>query len=479
MRRGFTLIELVVSMALTALIGLMAYALFGISADNLVEVDSLEVTASKGRFTIEKLRNVFQIAGSFSSPDSILDPFVQPRTPTPSYHVAGFHSYPGWQDSTSLAQDVSFDGIIITGAFDYPTSFDVGGFVIGAATAMNIPGNFLGMEKLNRVNPFSDVVRHPSGNYLPDLEKQDWDVIDSYRFLERDFSTRLIRVTDNLGYVQFVKSNFVNSTFSSSDIEDLNNGTSSRTLNGLNIPLSPNAPFQVKYKDPGAGLNPDGLDLREIGLNPAASGEGDRTYEASFIDSYWLHIINPFDPRDPTNRLLVMERLCADAVATDNPGLAPASPGNATPIAAGCGTNSRKMIADHVVDFQVWFDCVPSGGGELAMNTNWTRQWITPDNTTGGGSCMNPGPGYAPGRARVAHARITLRTSEERATLFSGDPSSDVSFSSGDTPCTLSSNCPNASLRSFDPFPNLRGETPVITFQTDLALRNFIIKDLQ
>ncbi len=475
-RRGFTIVELVVAMALTSLLGLMTYALFGFSADNLVEVDSLETTSAKGRFAIEKMRTLFQVAGSFSSPDSFNDPFVQPSALPPALRVAGFQSYVGWQgiagspalngDATAGRPETSFDGVILTGAFDFPTSFETGGFTAGS-TSMTIPGNFLGMEKLNRVDPFSDVLpRDVNDAYFPDLSKEDWGDIASYKFLEADLPSRLVRVTDGLGYVQFFQPDLTGTfTFVAGDVVNMNVG-SVAPLWGIQIPLVQAGPFQPVFKGENTNVVGD-LDMAEIGLDIAGSGEGDRTYEASFIDSYWLHVVSAEDPLDPTNNLLILERLCAGSVALDNPTTGPVNPATL----ANCGPASRKLVADRVVDFQVWFDCADAAG-DVAGNPNWSQDWITPDGSDPGGMCMNQGANYAPGQARVAHARLTLRTDEERPAL------TNQQFIDGETLCTSSAVCPGVSLRSFDINEELEGAAPVITFQTDIALRNFIIKDL-
>lgn len=470
-RRGFTLVELIIAMALTSLLGLMTYALFGISANNLVEIDSLETTASKGRFAIEKIRSMFQVAGSFSSPDSVNDPFVQPANG--GIRVAGFQSYAGWQNAPFLPYtDISFDGIVLTGAFDFPTSFEAGG-IIGNGEPMVIPGNFLGMEKLNRVDPFSDIQpRDASNTYFPNLETQDWAVFTSYSFLEKDLASRLIRITDGLGYVQFLQPDVPEDlTFDAGDVVNMNDtgGSSPRVLNGLSIPLVQTPPFRPVFKGDNNGFIGD-LNLREIGLDRTGLGEGDRTYDASLIDTYWLHVI-PGSDQDPTNNLLVLERLCAASFASDT--------GLRNPIKSmDCGSRSRKLIADRVVDFQVWFDCaaavVRPGGtvNEIASNTNWTQDWLTPIGTETGNTCMAPGANYNPGQARVAHARLTLRTDEERPSF------SNVPFVNGDTLCMNSVSCPGSTLRSFDINRGLVGAAPVITFQTDIAIRNSIIKDL-
>ncbi len=462
-RRGFTLIELIIAMMLTSLLGIMTYALFGMSADNLSEVDSLENTASKGRFAIEKMRTLFQVAGSYSSPDSISDPFIQPRPASPAMHVAGFHSYPNWQDQAFPGgySDISFDGIILTGAFDFPTSFDAGG-MISPNAPMFLPGSFSGMEKLNRVDPFSDIQPRDGDTYFPDLTLTAWDLPESYSFLEPNLASRLIRVTDGLGYSQFLRPDVAaNHTFDT--VIDITS-----TLKGVELPLDQDVPFRPVFKGDNTA-SVDGVEMREIGLDQVGVGEGDRTYEASFIDTYWLHVIPANDPQDPTNHLLVLDRVCAGSVATSNPDGQPSVP--SLPEDDGCGDNSRKLIADKVVDFQVWFDCADAAG-DVASNPNWTQNWLTPNGTAAGGNCLDAGS-YNPGQARVAHVRLTLRTDEERKAF------SNVPFANGNDLCTSSSACPAAPLRSFDINQNLEGAAPVMTFQLDVALRNFIIKDLQ
>lgn len=463
--KGFSLVELIVAMALTSMLALMAYGLFGVSSQNLVEVDSLEATSARGRFAIERIRYLLQGAGSLGTPDNKTDPFFKLNQ---NIRVAGVMSYDRWQNVPLIGgtnTHLSRDGIVLIGAYDFPMNFQAGGFEAGSTGQMVIGGDYLGMEKLYRANPFADVQSNPANpdQYMPVLDKRDWSVGTNYDFLGKGVvNSRLIRITDPLGYNQFLRPNY--------PTVPVNFGTMLTPVNqGLRVPLDVSNEFKPLYKRDRPTTDDKTL-IGEIGLDLASVGEGDKTYEAAFLDAYWLHVI-PATHGDNANMMLVLDRVCAGDIVK----IAAADAGNLTEgqldtARSSCGlTPQRTMITDRVVDFQIWFDCVDPAG---TFAGTWSKDWVAPDNS---GSCMDMDSfgTYSPGAVRVAHSRLTLRTDEERKN-FRHDP---FVTPAGDT-CTPFT-CPTATLRSFDINPDLEGAAPVVTFQTDIALKNFIIKDLK
>lgn len=435
LRRGFTLVELLISMLLASIVSIVLYSLFDTTSESLGEVTNLSDAQERVRFGMERLRADIKTAGSLSTPDSQADVWQRPKRA--GTRIIGVSAYDGWQDDrTAFPTDVatanpnvSLDGFILMAAMDYPTSFEVRDLRSDADTDAQIGAHIRGLYKLYQVDPFKFSADAPPG------------FTDS-AFLENQWGTRLLRLMDRQGYIQFV---------SLGDTITYTGGAAPYAAISLDAAMKP------VFKAPG----------EEYGLeqNP----EGDFAYDAAVVDAYWYHV--EADPSDPTNMRLVRERLCAPEVAAGlnaaggfDPSTAPASncPG---------GTDEITVLVDHVADFQIWFDCTNNAAtnGAVVGNGAWTDEWLTPDNST---NCMNTGV-YAPQLARVAHVRLSIYAPNERKDLRNFQ----FENRAGETGATALTNTPNVKLRTFDPVPTLTGASPVVTMQSSIELTNYAYRN--
>jgi prepilin-type N-terminal cleavage/methylation domain-containing protein len=150
--RGFTLVELMIAMALSGIVAVILYSLFNTTSESLGAVSNLSDAQERIRFSMERLRTDIKGAGSLATPDSTLDVWQQPQML--GGRVLGISGYSGWQDQTppgALAianPNTSFDGFIVMGAYDYPTSFEVRGMTAPSDTNGNIGSHVRGLYKL-------------------------------------------------------------------------------------------------------------------------------------------------------------------------------------------------------------------------------------------------------------------------------------------------------------------------------------------
>jgi len=451
--KGFTLVELLVAMAITAIVSIAIFGLFNTTSEALYEADSLAQSVDSARFALEKVRDDLKQAGAFSTPDTAWDPQVRP---TPgrdftrggqsfsrnNYRVAGIVTYGGWQnyaddvmpdnpvDILNANQDGSltpqFDGIVVMGAYDYPFLFEVGNLDQQSVDIFDHPR---GLDKLARRNLFN-------------LERPSTAFTGSNSPLEAATTTnRLVRLRDPNGFYQFA------------DVAGLNGPNPDVTINFSN-PLF--------FKPPGA------QDI-EFGFPPRTRGSSGERYYASLIDAFWYRVIQ--DPSNPNNFQLVRQRLDAGDVRTD---LAGGNWGNFDP--AGTTVGSPAVIAERVVDFQIWFDCTESNDGAI-QELDWPTGWNPPDGTDRSDSdphhgCMNPnsseGGNDAPPtvKARIGHVRLSIRTESEREDLRH-EP-----FPSAGKTGT------NRQLETFDIDPNQPGATRVYTVQSDFELTNYAVRNV-
>lgn len=448
-RSGFTLVELMVAIVVVGIVSIVIYRLFDVTNQNFREVDQLADVNDRIRFATERVRSYVQAAGAQSTPDSLLDPWVAPPLPGTA-RVAGLIPYAGWQDPPDNLQmdpdvaaanpNVSFDGIVIVGAVDYPMSFEFAGMEpAGGSRVGRIYGHYKGVMKLTGADPFlaglQDIplLTAPLAN---SLKGQTW-------------AARLLRVSDRQGYQQFMQP------------LDLAGPQGLGLGQYFTVPLpADGTPFGPKMKAPGQGF---------FGIDDLV--EGDVAYDAGLIDAFWIHAVR--DASNPRITNLVRDRLCAREVAVNgfSAGFDPS-----TVLASTCGggaTNERVVIASYVADFQIWFDCADAAGG--VANAEWSYTW-TPNNHDGSGDCMDSA-GPQPGRARAAHIRLALHTRNERT------DQRHIQFEDGlgavcdpDIPggACDPARMESATLRTFDFYPDSRGTTRVVVMQTDIELPNFV-----
>lgn len=446
-RSGFTLVELMVAIVVVGIVSIVVYRLFDVTNQNFREVDQLADVNDRIRFATERVRSYVQAAGAQSTPDSALDPWVAPPLPGTA-RVAGLVPYTGWQnnrDATTIDPDVaaanpnvSFDGIVIMGAVDYPLSFEFAGMApAGGARIGRIYAHYKGVMKLTGADPFL-----PGLQAVPAL---DGALATSIR--GNSWASRLLRISDRQGYQQFVQPLTLGNPQGVGlgqyfEVQLPNDGTT----------------FGPKLKAPGQGF---------FGIDDLA--EGDVAYDAGLIDAFWIHAVP--DESNPRITNLVRDRLCAPNVALNG---FTAGWNPATALASTCGggaVNERVVLASYVADFQIWFDCADANGG--VAGADWSFTWDPNDHSTG--DCMDATVPQ-PGRARAAHIRIALHTRNERRDQLHiqfedalgavCDPNNPAACDAG--------RIESATLRTFDFYPDSPGATRVVVMQTDIELPNFV-----
>ena len=487
-RGGFTLVELMVAVALMGLVMSVVYALFATTSDSLYEADSLADTLDRTRFAIEQVSADVQSAGSFGTPDSETDPWVQPKRSN-KYRLVAVAPYANWQNQTPYSDpvvaahdedddgtpDISFDGFILLGAIDFPQNFEVAqltfdnnmvdtnndgtedsqGDSFGRVSGGVIPATERGLFKLLVNDPFYTETGQPT-----------WlSLTNDSQLLTQNLHNRLIRVMDRHGYVQ-VSGIKPGAEFST--------GAAASAVGGGGVAFELTIPWLVQNNSSDAASED-----AQYGLERKTVDDEDIGYDAALLDAYWYHVER--DPEDPTNYRLVRERLNAqgviEAMASDIDGITLNQlTGNlaAQKVADdGTVTNQRQkvVITDRVVDFQFWVDCADDDGN--VIGATWQMEWSNP----GGGGCMSQstdGEGNTtppePGRARMAHIRLSVRTAHERrdqqhspATMFIGpDGSSDA----------------NRPLQTFDVVPDAVGAARVVTVQSDVELTNAAMRNV-
>jgi prepilin-type N-terminal cleavage/methylation domain-containing protein len=436
-RRGFTLVELMVSLALLGLVMTIVFSLFSTTSDGLKEADSLVDTLDRARFAMSRISSEVKSAGSFSTPDSQNDKWVI-QNGANDLCVFGVAGYQGWQNSTTQltdagledahdgdgdasTADVSYDGLIVMGALDFSQTFEVSNFVFGSVTTALIPDHAGGVGTLLANNLFYTEATAPSAAQAAQKTA-----------LVAGLQNRLIRVADRDGNLQFREISLA-----------------AEATNGITLTLKP--ALQVREGGRLKGLQRQTLGAQDIG------------YEASLVDAYWYHVVP--DPRDPTNFRLVRDRLDAAAIAAEL-----CTPASATPADNTVGP--RVVITDRVVDFQVWFDC--AGGNGSVQNATWVTQWASPDGNgnngdAAGDGCMNvSSPNF--GAARMAHIRLSVRTRDERK---DAPDAPDALFM--DETGAFS---PTVALRYFNVYPDAPGAARVVTVQSDVELSTFAMRNI-
>jgi prepilin-type N-terminal cleavage/methylation domain-containing protein len=485
---GFTLAELLVAMTITGFLSAAIFALYGTTSDSLAEADSLAETVDMARFAAETMRGELRTAGAFGTPDSKNDPWVKPKpselgTGSDTKYIAGLVSYQGgsgWQnDQSPIPEDgqnanlqlrsantvtidgttyqPSFDGIVTIGAYDFPLSFEIGGISSNGKSG-RVYATERGLFKLRRNDPFHGI-EDLAGASTDDLNSIglgaggfDFGDDATYTPITRDIDHRLLRIMDSQGYKQFV---------------GISGGTHATGATVTNNPnnLLINFGDSVQFRQGS----------KRWGIDPPTQQSDDKSYDAAMLDAFWYHVVR--DPSNPRNAQLVRHRLDAESLTealTSSSGGIDWSSLDPSGYLAG-NQNDYVVIADRLVDFQIWFDCAKGASTGSIAGGSWNTGWNTPDgtsSTSSGGAnapvndCMNP-TGPNPGRVRMAHVRLSMRTATERENL-EHEPFPDPATDGG-----------NRDMQTYDLYPQTPGAARVYTTQLDFELPNFSMRNIK
>jgi len=486
---GFTLAELLVAMVITGFLSASIFALYGTTSDSLAEADSLAETVDMTRFAAETMRRELRTAGAFGTPDSKRDPWVKPKpsefgTGSDTKFVAGLVSYNGgngWQDNRTPIPDdgqnanlklrsansvtidgttyePSFDGIITIGALDFPLSFELGGISSNGQSG-RVYATERGLFKLRRNDPFHGI-EELGGASTSDLNSIglgaggfDFGSDSTYTPITRDIDHRLLRIMDSQGYKQFV---------GISGGSHASGATVTDNPNNLLINFGDSVRFRQGSQ--------------RWGIDPPTQQSDDKSYDAAMLDAFWYHVIR--DPSDPRNAQLVRHRLDAESLTEALASGSGGSPdwSSLDPSSYLAGTqNDYVVLADRLVDFQIWFDCAKAASTGSLVGGSWNVGWNTPDGTsstsTGGANapvqdCLNPSD-PAPGRVRMAHVRLSMRTATERQNL-QHEPFPEPPTDGG-----------NRDMQTYDLYPQAPGAARVYTTQLDFELPNFSMRNIR
>jgi prepilin-type N-terminal cleavage/methylation domain-containing protein len=475
---GFTLVELMISVALLGMVMTVIFSLFSTTSDSLREADSLAHTLERARFSVEQVSADVRSAGAFASPDSVNDPRIAPKGigSNNQIRVVGVASYDGWQNNDTLfsadIQDahaptngyanagaagtqgttpsgsaISFDGFIVMGAIDFPQTFEIANISFdgsGEADGAWIPATPSSLHKLVSNDPFYTQPNMPGGA-APDVASE---------IVVENLQNRLVRVMDRNGKVQIAGVSYTDAP------EYRDDGA-----------LGSGIFFNLR--DNWAVQNSEGHGETEHGLERSTSGDEDIRYSAALIDAYWYHVEQ--DPEDPVNYRLVRERLDAHAVATQlranpnaiNPGTL--SAGLAARDSDGNTDRDKVVITDRVVDFQVWVDCANAQGN--VINVPWQMRWPNPLGVSDSSNdCMDPAGAPNFGLARMAHVRLSVRTAHERKDA-PDDPNAIFMNDEGQVDALMP-------VRFFDMNPDAEGAARVVTVQSDVELTNYGMRNI-
>ncbi|WP_158542299.1 PilW family protein [Lujinxingia litoralis] len=422
---GFTLVELMIAMALVGSLVAAIYGMFARTSDALIDVDAMSGSTDEARFALEMMRNELQSAGAQATPNASVDPWVRPND-SPLYALM---PYADWQNDRSVytgdatLQEIgnrnpqsAFSGLVVVGAYDFPQSFLISEVAPASARIENVER---GVGRLLRVDPF-DVATNGEV-LLDDADPSAQAVVEAAEF-------RGLRISDRQGYMQFVP---------------INDAVIS--MGAVVLATEP-----IAFRGPG----------RMSGLESIDGADND--YDAAMLDAFWFRV--RVDPYDRNNLQLVRHRLDFGALQ----GLGSPTAADLVGAIAGTTDDEREqntlVIANHVADFRVWFDCANAAGalegGPLMVGWNPVS-----------GACLDhPVDGTQPHRARVAHLRLSMRSERERTNRPHFDVSGNAQW--------LGFEQVNGTMRTYDVDPQHPGAASVITVQTSVDLTNFRMRGL-
>jgi len=252
---------------------------------------------------------------------------------------------------------------------------------------------------------------------------------------------RLLRVMDLDGRMQF------------GGIASNSGGGDSIETNGTNGNMT------IELADGYGFYTTEGSDREtDYGLDPE-SQQDDKRYPAAFLDAYWYHVVA--DPTqsngDETNYVLVRDRLDATGVMDSlTGGWSEYDPSGDRPT-----DGERVVLADRVVDFQLWADCA-DGNGRVS-GSSWNVGWAPPTGDSDENhDCLDPSASdVAPGEARIMHVRLSRRTESERPELPAN------AFPQG-----------TEHMQAFDLDPDFEGAARVYTSQIDFEIPTFASRNI-
>lgn len=462
--RGFTLVELMITIAVSSVLIAALYQLFAKTSEAMYEVDSLSEVTNRGRFAVERLTTDVESAGAYASASLGADPWRnQPHMDIASYTARGLILRPTAQDydvfelqsrnnaSLSQAGLISSDELIVMGALDYPFGVEVSDLQPGYpadVTSMVVPVGARSLGRLFKRDPFDMQPVDPT--LAPKLSQINRLIGPAGNLM----SKRVLRIRDRNGFVQMAPLDDSVAPDANGLILNLDTGGDVPGLNGF------------IYRRGG---------LRE-GLEPSTGNEDDVGYEVSLVDAYRYRLCQ--DPSDATNLRLVRERI--DAGLLLNPTVpaqaAPPICGRMDPIyQPGVSDDESSLyqvvIADNVVDFQVWVDCANVNGTAL-VNTAWHTGWRAPRVSDAGYGCLSQNDGISAALARILHIRFSVRTDNERRDLANFGFYDVNGLDTTTNPAQAA-----GPLQTIDLNDEPTTAARLKTFQTDINLSNFAIID--
>jgi prepilin-type N-terminal cleavage/methylation domain-containing protein len=447
---GFTLIELVVVMGLVGVLVASIYQFFARTSEALYEAESLAETTDRARFALEVIARDVQSTGAFGTADSgsaaaggvnASDIWINTtQAATGGYRVRGLIQLPTHQargaadylvalDATGAPTNnpgALHDSIILTGAYDFPFTFEISNVQLGGTGSVTLANNQRGYLRFARMDAF---------------DLRNTATLSPSRAATLTGSQRILRVMDHNGYLQFSLTDSVQPT---------------ATASGQDLALLAPA-LQARV----------GNDL--WGLEPAAST--DVGYDAALLDVFRYRVCR--DATDSTNLKLIKERMLPGQVIMP-PTL------NLAPPPVVCGApdtaavpNTQVTLVERVVDFRVWYDCAAQMG---ATSIPWVSQWDTSPLTQIGAPAQHAcvltvGNAEEPGRARMAHMRLSVRTEDERRDV---SHYGFLDLQSGAT--SLTPTATTGSMQTYDIDGDPQTAARVMTFQIDVELPNFGVR---
>ena len=463
-RRGFTLVEMMIAMALVGVLTALIYGLFIRTSDALVDVEGMSKALDQARFGIDHVRSDLNNAGAHMTPNAKEDPwfFVPPDS---DLTVHGIMGYDGWQNDDSIYDDLDaeianrnprsqFSGVIILGSFNVPANLKVS-FPGGPDDALNhtnadkmiLESTESGIDRLLGYDPFDLAAR--DGIDFDDYGTSGVDLRDI--FTHEDSPARvdasLLRVTNMDGFSQVARID----------------------TDGANEVVIQNR-HAVNDDDSGAGMitgTGDVMDLPVVGDLHFTGGdeptgfdphsEPDVRYDAALIDAYWYYVQPAAD--DPMNFQLVRQRLDANTVVEHADQLSSNSPADAGNINT---VGPAMVVAEHVVDFRIWFSCDGEGdnvGGDWVPDTD---DCITDDPTAAASE---------PELARFGHIRLSTRTETQNSNRphYTVEAGWEGFEDPGDE---------GGQMRTYDVVPQAEGSAAVVTTQTSVELTNFAMRNV-